>query len=277
MGVLKYYNGTEWVPASQGQAGPAGPPGPPGDGSGSGLEVHVGSTPPDPLVANQLWVDDTDGFATHLIYNDDGTLNIIEIARPGGIPGPEGPEGPEGPAGPTGPQGPPGEDGVGGGVTDHGALTGLGDNDHPQYALLSGAAFGGNVGAHSVYTTKPDSSLQMGSNWFPFSDGFNYYGADEHIIRSASGAVIYATIDGTGLNITEDPVEVYHATRKDYVDTAIATAVAALKATVYGVVVHGVTAGTARPTGFAGIIWYGSVQPTNIEAPDIVIRTDEAV
>lgn len=29
---------------------------------------------------------------------------------------------------------------VGGGVTDHGALTGLADNDHPQYLLRSGAA-----------------------------------------------------------------------------------------------------------------------------------------
>lgn len=30
--------------------------------------------------------------------------------------------------------------GVGGGATDHGALTGLGDNDHPQYALATGTA-----------------------------------------------------------------------------------------------------------------------------------------
>lgn len=29
--------------------------------------------------------------------------------------------------------------GGGGGVSDHGALTGLSDNDHPQYALASGA------------------------------------------------------------------------------------------------------------------------------------------
>lgn len=33
----------------------------------------------------------------------------------------------------------------GGGVTDHGALTGLLNNDHTQYALLAGAAFTGNI------------------------------------------------------------------------------------------------------------------------------------
>lgn len=36
--------------------------------------------------------------------------------------------------GAQGPQGPPGS---GGGVSDHGALTGLLDNDHPQYLLAS--------------------------------------------------------------------------------------------------------------------------------------------
>lgn len=40
---------------------------------------------------------------------------------------------------------------------------------------------------------------------------------------------------------------------------------------------HGATAGTARPTGFSMVIWYGSVQPVNAVEPDIVIRTDEAV
>lgn len=39
------------------------------------------------------------------------------------IPGPPGPQGPAGPDGPTGSDGP----------SDHGALTGLSDDDHPQY------------------------------------------------------------------------------------------------------------------------------------------------
>lgn len=64
-----------------------------------------------------------------------------------------------------------------------------------------------------------------------------------------------------------------------YIDIAteasVSAAISALKATVYGVVNHGSTAGTSRPSGFAGIIWYGSVQPTNATGVDIVIRTDE--
>lgn len=45
-------------------------------------------------------------------------------------------QGPQGDTGPEGPQGPAGEDGEDG-VTDHGALTGLADNDHPQYSLTT--------------------------------------------------------------------------------------------------------------------------------------------
>ena len=41
------------------------------------------------------------------------------------------------------------------------------------------------------------------------------------------------------------------------------------KSTVAGVVIHGATAGTARPTGFAMVIWIGSVEPTNAENNDI--------
>jgi hypothetical protein len=60
-------------------------------------------------------------------------------------------------------------------------------------------------------------------------------------------------------------------------NAAIAAAVNALKATVYAVVNHGSNATTTRPSGYAGVIWYGSVQPTNMTGVDIVIRTDEVV
>jgi hypothetical protein len=40
-----------------------------------------------------------------------------------------------------------------------------------------------------------------------------------------------------------------------------------------GVVIHSATAGTARPTGYATIIWIGSVEPTNAENNDIWITT----
>lgn len=61
--------------------------------------------------------------------------------------------------------------------------------------------------------------------------------------------------------------------------TALGTAVKANtpKTAAVTFVNHGATASTARPTGYAMVIWYGSVQPTNMVAPDIVIRTDEAI
>src|SRR5690606_27014950 len=48
--------------------------------------------------------------------------------------GEQGPQGPEGPQGPQGEQGPKGDPG---GVTDHGDLTGLEDDDHPQYLTVT--------------------------------------------------------------------------------------------------------------------------------------------
>lgn len=46
------------------------------------------------------------------------------------------------------------------GVTDHGALTGLGDDDHPQYALANGArgAFAAPLGADDNYVTDAEKA-----------------------------------------------------------------------------------------------------------------------
>lgn len=40
-----------------------------------------------------------------------------------------------------------------------------------------------------------------------------------------------------------------------------------------GIVVHGGTAGTVRPTGFARILWIGTVTPTNATDNDLWIDT----
>lgn len=45
-------------------------------------------------------------------------------------------------------------------------------------------------------------------------------------------------------------------------------------ANAMGVVVHGATAGTARPTGYNVITWIGSVEPTNATDDDTWIDTD---
>ena len=57
----------------------------------------------------------------------------------------------------------------------------------------------------------------------------------------------------------------------------LASEVAAVKAAAYTKVAHGADSTVARPTGWAGVIWVGTVQPDNISGDDFVIRTDEAV
>lgn len=83
-----------------------------------------------------------------------------------GHPGPAGPPGPTGPAGDTtavpgatGPTGPPGGQGPTGptgvaGTTDHGLLTGLGDDDHAQYGLV-------------VVSSTAPASPRVGTIWIP--------------------------------------------------------------------------------------------------------------
>ncbi len=63
-------------------------------------------------------------------YNQPLVIAFPLEGRPGedGAPGTPGPTGARGATGPQGPPGPPG-------TTDHGALTGLGDDDHPQYVM----------------------------------------------------------------------------------------------------------------------------------------------
>jgi hypothetical protein len=57
----------------------------------------------------------------------------------------------------------------------------------------------------------------------------------------------------------------YEPSTKKYVDD--------IKAGAMGVVIHGATAGTARPSGFASITWIGSVEPTNATNNDVWINT----
>jgi hypothetical protein len=40
-----------------------------------------------------------------------------------------------------------------------------------------------------------------------------------------------------------------------------------------GVVVHGATAGTSRPTEYSQIVWIGSIEPTNASNNDIWYQT----
>lgn len=52
-----------------------------------------------------------------------------------------------------------------------------------------------------------------------------------------------------------------------------AVAEATRTASTLGVVAHGATAGTARPTGYAAVLWVGSVTPTNASNGDVWVDT----
>lgn len=64
-----------------------------------------------------------------------------------------------------------------------------------------------------------------------------------------------------------------HSSGEIVVHTIFAHHITALGANGKGFVNHGSTAGTARPTGFASIEWYGSVQPSNAIAGDTWVDT----
>ena len=66
--------------------------------------------------------------------------------------------------------------------------------------------------------------------------------------------------------LTEADIDTFSKT--DHTHTAVPDEIAFVN--------HAAGATVARPTGHEMVVWYGSVQPNNMVAPDIVIRTDEA-
>ena len=56
--------------------------------------------------------------------------------------------------------------GGGGGVTDHGALTGLGDNDHPQYSQVGHTHVLADVTDYASQRTDPDSKTLIVEHFF---------------------------------------------------------------------------------------------------------------
>lgn len=84
------------------------------------------------------------------------------------------------------------------------------------------------------------------------------------------------TVDGSGSELDADTLDgneaadfaaAEHDHASDYV------ALTTLSTAGKGVVEHGATAGTARPSGFASIEWIGSVEPTNAVDGDTWIDT----
>lgn len=152
--------------------GPEGPPGPaiPGPGglpgpSGISLPQLSGSGAPDPLdgLDSQTYLNVDNG---DLYQKVNGAWTLLTNLR--------------------GPQGLPGSGGGGGGVTDHGALTGLNDADHPITAVAGLRSELDTILANLVtlagldvdvfrQDNPPAAPIVAGSLWFDTNDGNRLY------------------------------------------------------------------------------------------------------
>lgn len=200
-------DGATGATGSTGAQGPVGPPvfllGEPGEDGQPGAPGPAGATGTAGATGSQGQV----GPAIYLVA--EGEQGEV------GSPGPQGATGPTGATGNTGAQGPqgpaiflmgePGEDGQpgftptpppGGGVSDHGALTGLvPDDDHTQYALLAGRA-GGQILSGGT-AAGDDLTLLSSSHGTPTGDIIvgDYTGTFK--IRGKNDAVLQVTSNGT--------------------------------------------------------------------------------
>jgi hypothetical protein len=152
-----------------GASGPQGEPGEPGATGLQGLKGDTGETGPQGIQGIQGVQGDTGltgATGPQGPQGDVGATGPTGATGATGSTGSTGPTGPTGATGPTGPTGPAGADGAGlpvggsdnqiltkqsatdydyawetpvAGVTDHGLLSGLSDDDHTQYALADGS------------------------------------------------------------------------------------------------------------------------------------------
>lgn len=92
------------------------------------------------------------------------------------------------------------------GVTDHGALTGLSDDDHPQYALADGSRGNFEVaGAAATAQTNAINTAQSALNTHKVSNDHKFY---LHSIRAETSANVSAytgtqTIDGVAVQLND--------------------------------------------------------------------------
>ena len=185
----------------QGEQGPKGDKGDKGDTGDTGPQGPQGERG---IQGPQGEKGDTGDTGPKGDKGDDGD-SAYEVAVANGFVGTEqewldslvGPEGPEGPQGEQGPQGPAGSgtgdmlsstyDPDGGarqvafadelpaaGVTDHGALTGLSDDDHPQYLKKAGDSMTGRL------------TLQSGMTFQAYGQNIDFNGATLNNITSLS-------------------------------------------------------------------------------------------
>lgn len=221
---------------------------------------------------------------------------------PQGEPGETGPTGPTGDTGPTGLTGPQGTQGATGpqgatgaaGTTLHGDLTDTTADDHHtedhaarhavgQPDVLTPAAIGAataaDLAAEEAARIAADAAHAATSHGGTHPDL-----ADHNTLGLATQAEIDDKVDGTvrltvattapgSPNVDDLWLDSDADAALSHTHLGSYVAPATLLASGKGFVNHGATAGTARPTDYASIEWFGSVEPTNAVNGDTWIST----
>ena len=190
--------------------------------------------------------------------------------------------------------------GGGAGVTDHGALTGLADDDHPQYldntrgdtryytkAQVDSAVAGGGGAVSSVagrtgavILTKTDVGLGNIDNTTDASKPISTATQTALTAKATDTAVVHnsgtETVAGvktfSSSPIVPTPTTNTQAANKQYVDTAVSSGTAQTLATVApGLVVFATGAATARPTARTDLrcFWSADTAPVNAINGDV--------
>ena len=153
------------------------------------------------------------------------------------------------------------------------------------------------VKVRNAGTTGVPANLAIGTNGIMGRAGSGNLASltatnDQVLRRSGSGNLGFGTLVTNNIgnsqvtnaklvNMAADTIKGRLSTSGDPQDLTVAQASGLLgvddkadSANAMGSVVHGSTAGTARPTGYNVITWIGSVEPTNAENDDIWIDTN---
>ena len=160
--------------------------------------------------------------------------------------------------------------------TSGGAWTDVGYGFHAteQYAPAVYSQTSGGTKQMNMWWGNAQQTVVMG-DLLPTSDSTKDLGSSSLYFAETYTDRLYlnstAYLDGAGAGTVAVTGNISVTGTVDGVD--IAALDTKITSNGMGVVVHGATAGTARPTGFAQVIWVGSVEPTNAVNDDVWVDT----
>lgn len=194
------------------------------------------------------------------------------IVRPP-VQGPEGEPGPAGPAGPAGSTGPAGASGPTGAAGAAGTTGPAGATGETGTAGAAGPA--GPTGPAGTTLHSGLSDVTADQHHAQLHAAAHATGQADALAAAAIGAAATGH-DHSGTYEAAGTVATHEADTTSVhgiANTAVLETTTHITASGKGYVNHGATAGTARPTGYASVEWFGSVEPTNSVNGDTWIDT----